>query len=48
MAKMPGLVEETFDGLAFLEMLEIRGAGRGALRGSPGDYAAGIRMHSEG
>ncbi len=46
--KMLGLIDETFGDLAFLEMLEIGGAGLGAPRGTPGDDAAGIRMHSEG
>ncbi len=45
---MPGLVDEAFDGLAFLEMLEIGGAGLGALRGTPGDDAECIRMYLEG
>ena len=45
-AKMFGLIDEAIDDLAFLEMLEIGGGGLGALRGTPGDGAAGIRMHS--
>ena len=47
-AKMFGLIDDAFDDLAFLEMLEMESGSLGALRGTPGDDAAGIRMHSEG
>ncbi len=45
---MFGLIDDAFDDLAFLEMLEMESGSLGALRGTPGDDAAGIRMHSEG
>ena len=46
-AKMFGLIDEAFDGLAFPGLLEIGGGGLGAIRGKSGDDAAGIRMLSE-